>query len=191
MTRTEAVDELKRVFTILNADLEAALQLGRANPDQFANRTLLRTYFAFVEGLAYQLRQVTIASLEGSHLLTQAELALLKEERFQLNSKGEPECRENFQSVLPNLLFSIRCYVKNHGASYSPDTGHNGWESMRRAVAVRDRITHPKSASGLEITEEDVAHFTSAAAWWKRTLLEMFRACGEADQFYRSQGNAR
>lgn len=187
MIRMDAVYELKRVFTVLNEDLDAALRAGREDPSQFAHRTLIRTYFAFVEGIAYQLRQVTRASLEGSDLLTQGERALLREERFQLNSKGEPEAKENYQSVLPNLLFSVRCYVKNHGATYSPDTGNNGWDSMKRAIAIRDRIMHPKSAVGLEISDEDSEHFIRAAEWWKRTLMEMFGACGEADVFFRSQ----
>jgi len=187
MTRFDAVTELKRVFVLLNADLEAALELGKREPSQFAHRTLIRTYFAFVEGLAYQLREVARASLEGTGLLTPGELALLREERFQLNQKGEPETRENFQSALPNLLFSVRCYVKNHGATYIPDTSHNGWESMRRAIAVRDRITHPKSALGFQIIDEDVNHFVNAAGWWKRTLLELFEACGEADVYFKSQ----
>lgn len=187
MIRMEAVYELRQVFTVLNDDLDAALKAGRQDPTQFAHRTLIRTYFAFVEGIAYQLRQVTRASLEDTDLLTQGERALLREERFQLNMKGEPEAKENFQSVLPNLLFSVRCYAKNHGAIYSPDTGSHGWDSMKRAIAIRDRITHPKSALGLEVTDEDVNHFVHAAEWWKRTLLEMFQACGEADGFFKSK----
>ena len=187
MNRADAVNELKRIFTVLANDLESALELGRADPSQFVHRTLFRTYFAYVEGVAFQLRQVTLASLQGTDLLTSAELALLREERFQLNSKGIPEAKENYQQVLPNLLFSLRCYVKNHGAAYLPDTGHHGWESMRKAVAVRDRLMHPRSTGGLEITEEDIQYFVAGAAWWKRTLLEMFAACGEADDFFRKQ----
>jgi hypothetical protein len=187
MNRAAAVDELKKVSVVLASDLEEALALGRENPSQFAHRTLFRTYFSYVEGLAFMLRQVTLASLQETDFLSQGELALLKEERFQLNHRGQPEARENFQQTLPNLLFSIRCYVKNHGSTYQPDIGHHGWECMKRAVAVRDRITHPKSSEGLEITDADAEIFTEGAAWWKRTLLEMFAACGEADEFFRNQ----
>ncbi|MBI2725233.1 MAG: hypothetical protein HYX42_03180 [Polaromonas sp.] len=187
MIRMEAVYELKRVFTVLNEDLDAALMAGREEPNQFAHRTLIRTYFAFVEGIAYQLRQVTRASLEGTDKLTQGEMALLREERFQLNARGEPEAKDNYQSMLPNLLFSVRCYVKNHGATYVPDTSKSGWWSMKQAVAIRDRITHPKSAMGLEISDEDANHFVLAAGWWKETLMEMFKACGEADVVFKSQ----
>ena len=191
MNRFVAVNELKRVFVVLVNDLEDSLVLGRKDPTQFAHRTLIRTYFAYVEGLAFQLRQVTLASLKETDLLSPGELALLKEERFQLNHRGQPEARENFQQVLPNLLFSIRCYVKNHGATYQPDISHHGWECMKRAVEVRDRLTHPKSAEGLEVTDADLHVFNEGAAWWKKTLIEMFAACGEADEFFRAQAGAQ
>ena len=187
MTRAESVNEMKRVFATLVDDLDCALQIGKTDPSQFAHRTLFRTYFAYVEGISFQLRQITLASLEGTELLTDSELAVLREERFQLNAKGIPEAKENHQQVLPNLLFSIRCYVKNHGAKYQPDTGHHGWESMGKAVAVRDRLTHPKSGSGLEVAEDDAQVLVEAAVWWRRTLLEMLAACGEADEFFRNQ----
>ncbi len=188
MNRAEAVNELKRVFKVLGSDLEDALALGRENPNQFAHRTLFRTYFAYVEGLAFQLRQVSLASLQNTPLLTEGDLALLREQRYQLNHRGQPEERENFQQVLPNLLFSIHCYVKNHGATFQPDIGHHGWECMKNSVAIRDRLTHPKSAEGLEVTEKDVQAFVEGAAWWERTLLDMFTACGEADDFFRKLG---
>lgn len=187
MNRADAVDQLKRVFTVLIKDVDEAVAYGRTNPSPFAHRTLVRTHFALVEGLAYQLRQVTLASLEGTELLTLVEVAILKEERYALNAKGHPEVRENFQNFLPNLLFSIRCYTKNHGASYEPNLGHHGWEAMRKAAEVRNRITHPKSDSSLALSEEDLKHFVEAAAWWKATMLEMFAACAEADEYWRKR----
>ena len=190
MNRAQAVDELKCVYKVLSADLENALQLKREKPTQFAYRNLFRTYFAYVEGFAFQLRQVTQASLAETDFLTIAELALLREERAQLNNKGQPELKKNYQPFLPNLLFSVRCYVKNHGATYQPDISHNGWESMKKSVAVRDRLTHPKSASGLEVKEEDLECFSAGSEWWKKTLHEMFAACDEADEFYGQQMQA-
>jgi hypothetical protein len=185
MDRRAAVDEMKRVYAVLTADVDAALAAGRAKPDQFARRTLVRTYIAFVEGLAFQFRQITLTSLVETDLLTHAELALLREERFQLNSKGETEPRENFQPFLPNLLFSLRTYVKNHGATFAPDTGSHGWEAMRKSVAVRDRLMHPKSLAGLEVSEQDLDNLEKAAEWWNKTVVAMLTACGEADEQFR------
>lgn len=185
MDRATAISELKLVYRTLSSDLDAAQGGVYQNDNQFSRRTLYRTYFAFVEGLAFQLRQVTVASLADTDVLSAAELSLLREKKFQLNNKGEPEARDNFQAFLPNLLFCMRCYVKNHGATYQPNVDLSGWEAMKKATAIRDKLMHPKSADGLEVTSDDVLTLGVANDWWNRTLLEMFAVCGEADVRFR------
>lgn len=97
-----------------------------ATPTPFACRTLVRTLFSLIEGLAFQLRQVTLASLEAyPGQLTTAEIALLREKRYIRNKQGEPEATENFQRILPNLLFTIQCYLRNHRGSFLPDLSHH------------------------------------------------------------------
>lgn len=187
MDRAEAVAQLKNVYSILVSDLDEALAYGQSNNSAFAHRTLVRTHFALIEGLSYQLRQVTIASLEGTEVLTRGEIALLRAECYSLDKKGHPKTRDEFQSFLPNLLFSIRCYLKNHAASYEPDIGHHGWEAMRMATEIRNRITHPKSPACLTLSNDDLRYFTEAAAWWKETILKMFAACAEADEYWQKQ----
>ena len=187
MTRFEAVNQLKDVYRILSGDLDEIVAYGKANPSAFAHRTLIRTHFALIEGLAFQMRQVTLASLEGRGLLIPPEVALLKEERYYLNKKGEPESNDNFQKALPNLLFSIRCYVKNHGAAFTPDLESPGWEAMKQLVQIRNQITHPKSTADLHLTDRQLQYVVDGAAWWKSTMLAMFTACDEADQYWKSK----
>jgi len=188
MNRAEAVQQLKDVYRVLSTDMDSVMAYVTANPTPFAHRTLIRTYFSLVEGLAFQLRQVTLATLEPHpDRLTAAELSLLREERYSLNKKGEPEASENFQRVLPNLLFTIRCYLKNHGASFEPDVSHHGWQALQHTVAVRNRVTHPKSVSDLTLTEEDLRRLIAASVWWKKTIFEMFDACQEADSYWKSR----
>ena len=184
MNRTDAVAQLKRVFTVLSNDLDEIAAYGRANPSPFAQRTLVRTAFALMEGLAYQLRQITLASLAQTNLLSVVEIDLLKEERHTLNAKGEPETRDNFQAFPRTLLFTIQCYLKVHGATYEPNTSHHGWEAMRKFVGIRNRITHPKSDVDLELSDADMACAVTADAWWRVTILEMLAACNEADDYW-------
>lgn len=187
MTRAEAVAQLKAVWAILNADLEAALAYGRQADTPYAERALVRAHFALVEGLSYQLRQVTIASLEGTALLTPSELTLLREERHVVDDKGHPKTSEQYLPFPQSLLFSIRCYVKNHGADFQAKTTDGGWAAMRKATAIRNRVTHPKSAQSLVLSDDDRNVFIDASAWWKLTMLNMFVACDEADGFWRTE----
>ena len=181
MSRAAAVNQLKEVYGILSADMDAVMVYGTAHPTPFAHRTVVRTFFSMVEGLAFQMRQVALATLEPYGRLSVAEIALLREERYSLNPKGEPQTKESFQPALSSLLFTLRTYAKNHGASFTPDVSHHGWQAVQRSVDIRNRVTHPKSVADLALSEEDQKKLVDASHWWKRTLMEMFDACDRAD----------
>lgn len=187
MNRAEAVSQLKNVWAILNSDLDAAIQYVRKYNTQYAQRAMVRTWFALVEGLSYQLRQVTLASLQGTDFLSPSEVVLLNEMRHSVSDKGYPKTSEQFLPFPQSLLFSIRAYVKNHGAKYEADMKLPGWSAMLHAAKVRNRVTHPKSVTALELSEEDLEAVVEAAKWWKATMLGMFSACKEADDFWREQ----
>ncbi|MDP1862350.1 MAG: hypothetical protein Q8K52_00410 [Thiobacillus sp.] len=187
MNRRTAVAQLQAVWDILNRDVDAATSYGQFEKTPYAQRALVRAHFALIEGLSYSLRQVTLASLHGTEFLTEAEVALLREERYSIDEKGHPKAIQQFLKFPDSLLFSIRCYIKNHVATFDPDTQHPGWSAMRRAVKVRDRVTHPKTAESLDLSNEDLQSFADAAAWWKMTMLAMFAACQEADAYWRKQ----
>ena len=191
MKRAEAVAELQGLWAVLSADQDAAVAYGKGNNTPYAQRALIRANFALMEGLSYQLRSVTLASLQTTERLSKNERMLLREERHTINEKGEPQVKESFLRFPESLLFSMRMYVCNHGATFEPDIKHSGWQAMRRAAKVRNLVTHPKSAASLALSNQDLASIQEAAAWWKATMLGMFAACSEADSYWQEQlGNA-
>ena len=152
MHRPEAVAELKRIYAALKDDFNSAKSAVLLDASGFNKRNLVRTTLALIDGFAFQIRQVTLATLDSTELLTDGDRAILREERYQLSSKGQPEVRENYQKALPLILFFLRVYAKNHGAEFTPDTSVNGWNCLQQAVEIRDRVTHPKSLSDLDRT---------------------------------------
>ncbi len=182
MKRSEAVEELKRVYAVLNADVKDAQAATLRNPTDFNKRTLVRTCAALVEGLAYQLRQVTLATLQGTDLLSTGDLAVLRETRYQLSRQGDIEERDNFQSTLLMLLFTLRVYAQNHGATFVPNTSDNGWNCLRKAFDLRDRLMHPKSPQDLLVTDDLGADFTAGIKWWDDSVGSLLNACDAADK---------
>jgi hypothetical protein len=185
MTRFEAVNELKALWKVLDADLAEAVTYGQSNNSPYAQRALVRAHFALIEGLSFALRQVTLASLRGTERLSEDEVILLREERPSIDEQGRPKAIQQFLKFPDSLLFSIRSYVKNHGTTYEPDRTGSGWQALHSAVKARDRVTHPKSAASLALSDADLRTFVEAAAWWKKTMLEMFGACDEADEYWK------
>ena len=182
MQRPEAVEQLKSVWAILSADLDCAVEYGRNNNTPYAQRALVRTFFAAVEGFSYQLRQVTIASLGDTDLLTRAELTLLREERFSIDAKGRPKESTAYLPFPESMLFSLSTYAKNHGAVFEVNRNEAGWQSFLMAADLRDAVTHPKTVKWLQPTDVQLQALMDASRWWQSTLMAMFRACGEADE---------
>jgi len=187
MNRAEAVSELKAVVALLQDDVAKIVEYGKANPTPYAHRMFIRAEFAFLEGLLYQMRQVTLASLAETDLLRPEEVTLLSEVRYSLDKKGQITEKEQFENFLPNMLFTLRMYAKNHGAEFEPNTGETGWEAMQRAVHIRNSVTHPKSAACLDLSEQDMESVFLASHWWERSVLNLFEACKEADDFWRAR----
>jgi hypothetical protein len=126
-----AAVELKKVYAALAADLEEARRYGQDNPTAHAQRSLFRTAFSLMEGMAFQLRSVSLACAEElPKAFETSEIALLKEERYFLDKRGIPKVSADFQTFRPGLLFSMRCYAKAYGTflnqtSVTMDTRHS------------------------------------------------------------------
>lgn len=187
MTRSEAVLEMKQLSASLHSDLREAQTYREANDTPYARRGLIRTYFALVEGLAFCMRRITLATLADTDVLTADEVVLLMEKRLELEKNGEIKKRRAPLTFQSGLLFSICCYAKNHGATFRPNTADTGWQAMQEAAEVRNRITHPRSASEFQPTEDELRRFIEAAKWWRKTMLDLFTACDEAEEYWRSQ----
>jgi hypothetical protein len=180
--------ELKKVYNILAEDVEEARTYGQKISSGFAHRSLFRATFALIEGLSFQFRSVSLACAAAMpQLLTTAEISLLKEEKYKLDNKGTPKASADFQRLLPNIFFSMRCYAKVHGVIFEPDTKNHGYESMQKFVSIRNGLEHPKSASGLENSDEDLRHAMEAVIWWKNEVFRLLQACDEADEYWKGR----
>ncbi|WP_218395574.1 hypothetical protein [Alteromonas lipotrueae] len=188
MNRELAVNQMKSVFTLLSNDVEEIRVYGKENNNGFAQRTLLRTYFAFIEGMICQLRLVAIATAKDyPDLFSNKEVILLKEERYQLSPKGKLETKANFQKNLPMLLFTINCYTRIHSPDFTVKTDERGWEALNDYSRIRNNLMHPKSLNDLELDGSSLKTSTEAAKWFKSTLLDMFAVCAKAEEHNRNK----
>ena len=180
-----ATARLKAVYEILSDDVEAALAYGRSDPSPFAHRSLFRTYFAMIEGLSFNLRNVSLACAEHTPgLLRPEDIALLREQKYSLNKKGIAEGITEFQKVLPTILFSLRTFATVHGTHFVPDTSRHGWKAMQEFVRIRNGLEHPKNTSDLELSDGQLQSAVDAAAWWKSTMSSLLKICEEANDYW-------
>lgn len=188
MNRAKAVNDLKETFAILDADVKEIRKISDKEMSVFHVRTSIRTYSALIEGLLYQMRQVTLYSeTDECKVFEFEEKMILNEKTFSLNDNGEVKKKDSFERALPMLLFTLKQYPKIHGATFSPDTSVHGWECMKIFISIRNRIVHPKSKGELELTHDEWRDINLGIDWFYSAIKAMFAECDKADEYFRQE----
>ncbi|MDQ3704519.1 MAG: hypothetical protein M3437_04725 [Chloroflexota bacterium] len=133
----------------------------------FLDRVLVRTVYSRVEGIAYLMKYVALADEnQPDQIFSAGELALLREEDYDLTSEGIVRIKSARLSTLANLRFSFRAFVRALGINFTLNVGEHGWEQLRNGILVRDRITHPKRAEDLIVTDQEVLEILEGQMWF-------------------------
>ncbi len=132
--------------------------------------------------LAHKMRGVNSIRKELEKVtqvrFTDAELALIREERYELSYKGEVRIRQKFLRLADNLRFSFKLFAKATNSTYELDVGGIGWDSFLKAIAVRNRITHSKYERDLVISDEDFDFVQKAAQWYRDCTGDLLSSAG-------------
>lgn len=155
--KVKTLSDLTSPIIALADDVDRAQRDLESHNDGYARRNYVRALFAMVEGSVYLLKQTSLSSaLQRRVPMAPAEYALMAEETFDLDNKGQPRSTPKLLRITENLRFTIECVNRVFGSSVILDTESAAWHDFRRAVEIRNRITHPKSAVEFEVTEEEV-----------------------------------
>lgn len=185
MKRAEAVAELKSIFDVLVTDVEAIINDEEFSTNESAHRSLIRTHFAFMEGMLYQLRRIALAAAyDHPNFFSFEEVSVLLEKNFKLDQKGEIVEQKSRSGFLQTMLFSFTTYAKLHGLDFKPDKSGKGWTAMKRYVEIRNQLVHPKNTEDLYIDAEKIETSNTASSWFKVTLLKLLNDCTDADAKY-------
>ena len=170
----EAKDFMER-SRALGRDVSRSFESLKSSPqDPFWRRVVVRSTFVFLEACTFgfkrlALHQSAIYEVEFSP----AEVALLKEQKHILNSKGEAETQEkNFQRFIPNLRFALDCFAKSHGFTFNLDISK---VPLKEFEELRNRITHPKQLSDLTVTDEEIKKTEKVGQWFLDTTAQLMQ----------------
>jgi hypothetical protein len=81
------------------------------------------------------------------------------------------------EKSLENLKRTLRIATSKFEPQWTPDFGNQRWEQLRHSRGLRDRITHPKTAAKLVISDDELDAHRSGFAWYLETTItvkEMF-----------------
>ncbi len=163
----EASREHIELSNALHADVSFCVERLKQENTPFWRRVYARTLVASFEGLLFNLRQValTIGPLRGVEF-SRDELALLREERHSLDSRGRPRTRTQFLRLDAGLRFSMSMFARAHTKEFEADCEGQGWEDYKKAIEIRNRISHPKFVAEIEISSEEMNAMFRGGGWF-------------------------
>ena len=168
-----SINEMNLMVEILFEDLITSAKL-LSGESQFSRRSYVRTLFALIEGMVYQMKRVALCAYEADQVeFNEAEISILKEETYELTTKGTAKSRQGYPKTLENILFAFYVYGKVFKSIFEPDVRSNGWQSLQQAMKIRNRITHPKNINDMNISDEDIKILDNASKWFQDNNLSI------------------
>ena len=104
-----------------------------------------------------------------------------------LSADTSPSTKANMarMTVVANLRFTVEIFTRLLGGEPTFDADTEGWRTFRRAVKIRNRVTHPKSVENLELTDADIKCLIAAAHWYEdyiRRLTDLVAELPEGNE---------
>jgi hypothetical protein len=160
---------------ILLGDVSKAMERQRLADGQAERRDTVRTSFAAIEGLAWMFRERVISVAESTYGLEPEERQALAEIAYSVDQQGHITTQSRFIPFLAGIRLSARICARL-SPELEIDFAGIAWQRFKGAVAIRNRITHPKSIDDMLLSDIEVNNCVSVLFWF----LEVSTAVGEA-----------
>ena len=172
MANKDIIDDAEHLNAYLIKDVEAACKNCQADRSQFNRRTVVRTMFASLEAMTFGLKQSILKMAPRS--LSPADVALLQEETYTLDNKGEVQAQPKYLQLEFNFRYAVKKFAEVFELNMELDCGGNEWRVLREAVKTRNRITHPKSAHDCHVSDDDLDKLELGYNWAGNTILRCY-----------------
>ena len=161
------LDHFGAMFMALSEEVEQCHSALRQNDTPVGRRLLVRSVLACIEGCTYRMKQMALANARREAVaLSSAEISALEEQVSRVEDNGEVKTRMLQISTVANLRLLVslggRCF---RGTPPAATLSPTGWETCKRAVTARNRLTHPKDESSLSVTDNEVRDVMDTFQW--------------------------
>lgn len=176
--------ERRKVFRTLSEDVDKFLQtrphptdssmliiLDPTNLSESDRRTLIRSIYAFIEGMSYLTRVDILTDFQEK--LSTFESMAMREINYQVDGDGVVhESKAKIRTIaLIKLTFNIA--TKNLDLGNQIECKGKGFESLSRCIKIRDRLMHPKSSKDLDVSDKEIIDAINAFTWFRDCLYKI------------------
>ena len=177
-----AINEFIELRNMMIEDLEMINELLINDPlDECLRRVFVRTLYSFIETTCYIWKQsayikdkydIASGKIKEPNLSAE-EISMILEESYYIGQNGEAKIRPNYPEATRNLKFAIKVFAKTRGLDLNYVFGDKGWTSYIKGLQIRNRLTHPKAALDLFISEDEHEIINEVFDWFFGTIIFM------------------
>lgn len=150
---------------MLVGDVARADKAHGVRPDQAAKRDFVRTSFAAIEGAVWIFREHIHQLAQATETLEEDERIVLSETAYGVDQTGRILHQKKFLTLIATIKLCSNI-AKRIAPSSDIDFSASGWQDLRDAVQIRNRITHPKTLEDLQLSGRDVTSCANALHWF-------------------------
>lgn len=157
-----------KMLDMLSAEVITCQSLVDDNPgSEELRRISVRTLFSNIEAICNRLKLSVLPFAEANvKKLEKEEIAMINEESYFLDEYGEAKKRKAYPNFASNLQFAFKVYTRVTGSDFKLDVESIQWKKFKKAIKIRNRITHPKNLSDMKISKDDFRKATNAYNWF-------------------------
>ncbi len=173
MKQKTALGDILPAIRAAGEDVDKCWEIMLAEGTQFARRNWVRAYFAWVEVVCFLARQHVLHARFGKRVIRPSdipEFSALSEIRYTVIT-GEATAEPAHGRTLDYIVFSLIALAKTFGLRLKIARGGKSWETVRAALGVRDRITHPKNEHAFHVSDKDVQNIEGFNGWFYAHLM--------------------
>ena len=180
-TTSEVIETLGADCQRCHAELLAAIAEGERDAEglivadyEYHARQLIRAIFAYIEAVTFSAKAWSAGyCIENDIDISPQERYFATDTEYELNEKGEIVEAVARLSLARNIRFAIAMNRKAHGVQTPFDPSVEWWSCLRKAIKVRDRLTHPKMPGDLDVTADDILVALKAKEGFESELLSI------------------
>jgi hypothetical protein len=169
------INDFTEPIIALLDDLIEAKEVYKKSNSVFTRRAFVRGAFAYIEGTIWVAKQACLYfhNESASSTLTMAERALLSDQSFDVSGAGLAQERPKYLKLQDNLRFTINMISRTFDLQVEIDTKEKYWLSFVDSIAVRNRLTHPKSLKDYQISVGEVKTCISFIHWFNKVVSKL------------------
>lgn len=181
----ELPEELCETFLqVLVADVIRALE--REPDTQSDRRDLMRASFAAIEGLVWVYRKHVEGVARDIDEISPITKMAFSDLTYRVTENGVIERQTRFTTITAMIKFTTN-EAKKLAPDLKVDFGVQGWTDLLAFIAIRNRITHPRTLIELRISDDDLKIAMSALFWLLNLVGDVMQSTTQVSAKYLSE----